>query len=131
MLLLSFVNDLYTWILGENPAHDPAYEEGVFRTVLFTMIISTGIIAAVFYLLVNRWRAGFNKMKHWLLVLILLGIANGLIAMFYAKSKTAAPSLDAYMYFLGLVNMVYSMLLFFLFSWLLKRFSIFARYIPF
>jgi hypothetical protein len=119
---------LYELLTGQNA--DPTYSTDVFPTVgLFTLAF-TLVIALIFYVLLGRWRPVWEKTGHWLVTLLLISATSGFVALGMAKSATGEEA-NAYMYSFSMINALYSVVYFFVFSLLLKRTSIFAKRTPF
>jgi uncharacterized membrane protein YidH (DUF202 family) len=119
---------LFEQIIGKNA--DPVYTTDVFPTVgLFTMIF-TLIVALIFYLLLGRWRPVWEKLSHWIATVAIISLAAGFFAISHAMSATGEGA-DSYMYSFSMMNALYAVVFFVIFSLLLKRASIFARRTPF
>lgn len=128
-MILSIFSSLYQALIGKND--DPIYEDEIFFTVgLFTLIIALGV-AILYYLGIGRWRAVFCHLKHWIVSLFIVLIVTGLLALQQSKSVTQADAFDAYMVRFAMFNALFAIVGFFIFSLLLKRFSIFAKRTPF
>jgi Na+/H+-translocating membrane pyrophosphatase len=120
---------LYELILGHN--NNPTYANTIFTPVgTLTIVVALGL-AAVFYLLLGRWRSVFHQLPHWLLTLAMMAVFGFFYAVNYAKEQTEALDADGYMNTFGLVNAIVGMIAFALFSLILKQFSVFARRTPF
>lgn len=120
---------LYELWLGQN--NDPIYADEVFTPVgLITLFVSL-LLAAIYYLGLGRWRAIFHRTPQWVLTLVIAAIFAFAYALSYAKDRTQADQTDNYMTGFGAVNAMYALIYFFVFSLLLKRFSIFAKRTPF
>ena len=120
---------LYELILGQN--NDPIYRDEIFTPVGTITFFVALLLAAVFYAGLGRWKAVFHRGIHWFIALaIMLVFAYG-YAVGYALDRTGEAGTDSYMNGFGAVNALYAGLEFFIFSLLLKRFSIFARRTPF
>jgi len=120
---------LYELILGPN--NDPIYADEIFTPVGFLTLLATLVAAALFYLLLGRWKPVFDKLPHWLILLAVVAILAFAYALTYALGRTGADESDGYMQGFAAMNAVYAALYFFLFSLALKRFSIFAKRTPF
>lgn len=119
---------LYELLTGQNA--DPTYSTDIFPTVgLFTLIF-TFIIAIIFYLLLGRWRPVWEKLAHWLVTIVVISAVAGFFAISQAKSETGEDA-NSFMYSFAMINALYSVVYFFIFSLLLKKGSIFARRTPF
>lgn len=127
-MLLSIFSSLYEVIIGENSNY-PEYREGIFSTVgLITFIISV-VICLIFYLGLGRWKPGFHKISHWIITLVInSSICFGLS---FSMAKGELGESDGYMIRFALVNALYALIYFIIFSLLLKRFSIFPKRTPF
>ena len=120
---------LYELWLGQN--NDPIYADEIFTPVgLITLLVSL-LLAAIFYLILGRWRSVFDGIGPWVITLVVVLIFAFAYAMWYAMDRTGADESDGYMTGLGGVNALYAAIYFFVFSILLKRFSIFAKHTPF
>ncbi|WP_128544887.1 hypothetical protein [Larkinella soli] len=120
---------LYELWLGQN--NDPIYADEIFTPVgVITLFVSLGL-AALFYLLLGRWRSVFYRTPHWIIVLVVAGIFGYAYALYYALGATGAEETDSYMQGFGGINLLYALIYFFIFSLVLKRFSIFAKRTPF
>ncbi len=120
---------LYELLLGQN--NDPVYADTIFTPVGVMTLLVTLVLAAVFYLLLGRWRAVFHHTGHWVITLVIVAIFAYAYAVYYALDQTNLPETDSYMQGFGGVNLLYALIEFVLFSVLLKRFSIFAKRTPF
>lgn len=128
-MILSIFTSLYQALIGKND--DPIYEDEVFFSVgLFTIIIALAV-GILFYLGIGRWKAIFCHLKHWIVSLLIVLVVTGLLALQQAKSATQAEVFDAYMVRFAMFNALFAIIWFFLFSLLLKRFSIFSKHTPF
>ncbi|TAE27338.1 MAG: hypothetical protein EAZ91_16375 [Cytophagales bacterium] len=119
---------LYELWLGQND--DPIYAESVFNPVGLLTLIAAFVLAALFYLGLGRWKAVFYKVGPWVITLIVAAIFGFIYALTYALDATGADESDSYMQGFAGVNAFYAVLYFTAFSFLLKRFSIYARRTP-
>ena len=120
---------LYELWLGQN--NDPIYADEIFTPVgLITLMVSI-ILAAIFYVILGRWRSVFAGKGPWVITLVAVLIFAFAYAMWYAMDRTGADESDSYMTGFGAINALYAAIYFFVFSILLKRFSIFAKHTPF
>ncbi|WP_019988035.1 hypothetical protein [Rudanella lutea] len=119
---------LYELWLGQND--DPIYAETIFNPVGLLTLVVAFVLAAIFYLGLGRWKAVFYKVGPWVVTLIVAAVFGYAYALSYALDQTGADESDAYMQGFGGVNALYAVLYFVLFSFLLKRFSIYARRTP-
>ena len=127
-MLLSFFSGLYETLAGPNN-EVPEYRDGIFSSVGMLTIIIVLAIAAVFYLLLGRWRTIFHRLPHWIITLVAVAIFGFSFA--FAQASGSIGSSDSYTTRFALVNALLAMVYFFLFSILLKKFSIYAKRTPF
>lgn len=120
---------LYELICGQNV--DPTYGNNVYPSVgLFTLVFSLAF-AIIFYLVLGRWKPIWDKLKHWVITIILLIGLSVFFALTQAKGATAEESYDSFMYKFALVNALYAVVYFIIFSLFLRKLSIFAKRTPF
>lgn len=120
---------LYELFLGQN--NDPIYDDEIFTPVGVITLLVALVLAAVFYLGLGRWKPVFHRVSHWVITLVVVLIFAFAYAVWYALDRTGAANTDSYMTGLGGINLLYASIEFFVFSVLLKRFSIHARRTPF
>lgn len=118
---------LYEIFIGENPDY-PEYRESIFSAVGIITIVIAGLLAAIFYLALGRWRPVWDKRVHWVITLVLAAVLGFVLA--YTQATGTLGASDSYVVRFGLFNAVFAALYFLIFSLLLKRFSIFARHTP-
>jgi len=122
---------LYELLCGQSDSIDPAYTTDVYPSVgLFTLLFAL-VFALVFYLALGRWKPIWDKLKHWIVTLILLAVVAVFFALTQAKGATGESSYTSFMYKFSLVNALYAIIYFIIFSLLLKKASIFASHTPF
>lgn len=98
------------------------------------LIAVTGIVLIVYYIwLNNRFGRFYSKGKYFLFMvanaLIVLLLSFLIPQMVYSKSITCIVWGDYLV--LGLINAIYSMIIFFLFSFVLQHFSVMGKFTPF
>ena len=120
---------LYELFLGQN--NDPIYDDEIFTPVGVITLLVALVLAAVFYLGMGRWKPVFHRVSHWVITLVLVLVFAFAYAVWYALDRTGAANTDSYMTGFGGINLLYASIEFFVFSVLLKRFSIHARRTPF
>ncbi|RIV18126.1 hypothetical protein DYU11_29670 [Fibrisoma montanum] len=120
---------LYELFIGKNP--DPTYRNAVFTSVGTLTLLIMLVLAALFYLLLGRWRAVFHRTSHWILSLVIALIIGFSLAISYAKDATGEPSADSYMYGFAGVNLLWALIVFVGASALFRRGSVYARHTPF
>lgn len=127
-MLLSFFSSLYEALAGANN-EVPEYREGIFSSVgLLTIFIVLGI-AAIFYVMLGRWRPIFAHLGHWIITLVIVALFG--FGFAWAQANGSIGSADSYTTRFSLVNGLFALVYFFIFSLVLKRFSIFAKHTPF
>ncbi|WP_187262464.1 hypothetical protein [Pontibacter beigongshangensis] len=130
-MIQNFFSGLYELILGRpmpaNFTND--YREVVFpNTGLQLFLISLALVVIYYYVLNRMMSTGFYKTQHWVLFLAL----NAIIAFVVPIVQVNSHGIDShsYTYMFAFVNMIYSLILFFVFSILLKRGSVQAWTTP-
>lgn len=129
-MLLSIFSSLYELIISEN-ADYPEYRDGIFDSVGLITLIFSVVTALIFYLLLGRWKPIFYKLKHWLLIIVILAIGTAYFALSQARGDTGIEGIDAYMIRFAIINALYATMYFIALSLLLKKASIFAKNTPF
>lgn len=119
---------LYELWLGQN--NDPIYADEIFTPVGFLTLLFSLVLAVIFYLLLGRWKPVFDNRGHWIVTLVAAAIFGFVFALQYSLDRTGADETDSYMQGFGGVNAFYAMVYFVIFSFILKRFSIFAKRTP-
>jgi hypothetical protein len=114
-LCLLFRSDAMTPELGAN---------NVFGTVGLIMLISSLVFSCVFYFLMDKSK--FIGVLWWLLMLVIVFVLNLLQTFFIAKNALTKEELEfpatGYLY-LGLIVALWAIVLYFIFSVILKRFT--------
>ncbi|GAA4002547.1 hypothetical protein GCM10022408_12470 [Hymenobacter fastidiosus] len=128
----SFFRFLYELIGTPQPSSEtPVYREVIFPNVgLLTLGLSLGMVL-IFYYLINRAMgvATFNKLRHWVIFLVLNAVLAFIIGITQANSQAVAS--HSYIYWMATWNAIIGLVWFFLFSALLKRGSTNASTTPF
>lgn len=127
-MLLSIFSNLYQLISGAHQSV-PDYVDEVYDNVGVPTLIIVSIITAIFYLLLGRWKPIFFKSGHWVFTLLLTAIIAAAFA--FASAMKVIGEADSYMFRFSLMNGIFSAILFFILSVILKRLSIFAKRTPF
>jgi hypothetical protein len=124
--MFSFIYELF----GESP--NPEYLTSVFPMVSWLTLFTPLVMAGVYYGVINRSSAGWNLVRHWLLLLLLCAIICFSYALIVPSSVLDNAN-DYLMYDLlfGLCNAILGSLFLFIASVIIKRFSIFAKNTPF
>jgi hypothetical protein len=130
MILLNFFTDFYEAIIGtDNTGLD--YQNAFDGVGLITTLISIGS-TLIFYLFFGRWKKPvWFKLSHWI---ITMGINSALcfgLALWQASSSVEGFVLGGYAIKFALINAAFAALVFFIFSVIIKRQSIYSKYIPF
>ena len=123
-MLLNLFTSLYTWIpnVDRSTLNDVAL-------LLFILTVSvSAATSAIYYLVINNWKLGFQRTGHWFIMLSLNGaIVLGLsILQGIGSYGVFAPFIGI----IGAYNVVLASLLFYLFSFIFKRFSKLASKTP-
>lgn len=120
---------LYELLIGTHD--DPTFAESIFPSVGFITLALSLIVALAFYLALGRWKPIWHKLFHWVMTLIGLMVTSFVLGLTQAKGAIGAPEADFYMIKFAIVNAIFSFLYFILFSFLMKKASIFAKRTPF
>lgn len=130
-MIQQFFSGLYEMVLGRpipaNFTND--YREVVFpNTGLMLFIITLAIVILYYYVLNRVMSTGLYKTQHWVMFLIL----NAIIAFIIPVMQVSSNDIEthSYTYMFAFVNVVYSLILFFVFSILLKKGSVQAWTTP-
>ncbi|GAA3946913.1 hypothetical protein [Hymenobacter algoricola] len=113
------------------PSETPVYREVIFPNVgLLTIGLSLAMVL-IFYYLINRAMgvATFNKLRHWVIFLVINAVLAFVIGIWQANSQAVAS--HSYIYWMSTWNAILGLFWFFLFSALLKRGSTNASTTPF
>lgn len=105
------------------------YREVVFPNTGLLLVIITLAIVLIYYYVLNRMMStGLYKTQHWVMFLVL----NAIIAFIIPIMQVNGNGIEthSYTYMFAFLNVVYSVILFFLFSILLKRGSVQAWTTP-
>ncbi|WP_299762040.1 hypothetical protein [uncultured Pontibacter sp.] len=130
-MIQQFFSGLYEMVLGRpipaNFTND--YREVVFpNTGLMLFIITLAIVILYYYVLNRVMSTGLYKTQHWVMFLIL----NAIIAFIIPVTQVSSNDIEthSYTYMFAFVNVVFSLILFFVFSILLKKGSVQAWTTP-
>lgn len=130
-MIQNFFSGLYELVLGRplpaNYTND--YREVVFPNTGLQLFLITLALVVVYYYVLNRLiSTGLYKTRHWIIMLVL----NAAIAFAIPLIQVSNNDIEthSYTYMFAFVNTVYSFILFFVFSLLLKRGSVQAWTTP-
>ncbi|WP_239020948.1 hypothetical protein [Pontibacter arcticus] len=130
-MIQNFFSGLYELFLGRplpaNFTND--YREVIFpNTGLMLLLITLALVLIYYYVLNSMMSTGLYKTKHWVLFLVLNAIIAFAIPIFQVQGNEV--EVHSYTYTFAFVNTLYSIVLFFVFSILLKRGSVQAWTTP-
>lgn len=122
MKIFTFLYELF-W----SPAN-PAYRSDIFPMVGVTSTITVLLLALIFYLGLGRWQAGWHHDKHWTITLVILIVFNAIILL----STTIGSEVDfsPFDLYLLLINSIYIVVFWMIFSAIFKQFSVLAKKTP-
>ncbi|RNI30667.1 hypothetical protein [Rufibacter latericius] len=130
-MIQNFFSGLYELFLGRpmpaNYTND--YREVVFPNTGIQLILISLAMVILYYYVFNRvMSTGFYKPKHWIIMLII----NAVIAFIVPITQVNGNGIEthSYTYTFALVNAILSLILFFIFSLLLKKGSVQAWTTP-
>ncbi len=127
-MLLNAFTFLYELLCGKN-ADISEYGDAIYPNAGLLTFVIVFIIAALFYLALGRVSNIWHARIHWVVTMVLAAVIGFAIAYFFAKSELGL--VDVFLIKFALFNMLCAAVYFFLFSLLLKKFSIHARRTPF
>jgi hypothetical protein len=122
----SVFNFIYETLVGKTS--DPTYREGIFLTIGVATFLINLALALLFYLLLGRWKAVWYKLSHWILTLLL---SIGICSLVLSLVTDGEVDVNGEWWMILVWNTIIATVWYFIFSMLLKRFSIFPKYIPF
>ncbi|WP_245964610.1 hypothetical protein [Rufibacter immobilis] len=130
-MIQNFFSGLYELFLGRpmpaNYTND--YREVIFPNTGLQLILITLALVIVYYYVLNRaLSTGFYKPMHWVIMLIINAAIAFAVPLIQVNSNGVET--HSYTYTFALVNAVLSLLLFFIFSLLLKKGSVQAWTTP-
>jgi phosphotransferase system glucose/maltose/N-acetylglucosamine-specific IIC component len=130
-MIQNFFSGLYELVLGRplpaNYTND--YREVVFPNTGLQLFIITLALVVVYYYVLNRLMStGLYKTRHWVIVLLLNAALAFAIPLIQVNNNDIET--HSYTYMFAFVNTIYSLILFFVFSLLLKRGSVQAWTTP-
>ncbi|MBA9076125.1 hypothetical protein [Rufibacter quisquiliarum] len=130
-MIQNFFSGLYELFLGRPmPANfTQDYREVIFpNTGLLLLVISLALVVLYYYVFNRVMSTGFYKPKHWVVMLLL----NAVIAFAVPIMQVNGNGVEthSYTYTFAFVNAVLSLVLFFVFSLLLKKGSVQAWTTP-
>lgn len=128
-MLLTFFSSFYEMICGSNVDNPEYAGNGVYDGVGFITVVLALAEALIFYLLIGRWKPIFHKNGHWVLTMSICALAGFAIALTTAKKEIG--SVDRYLIRFAVINAIMIIIVFFIFSIVLKKASIFAKRTPF
>lgn len=120
---------LYEFFIGQNRVY-PEYDEIVFSSVGWLTLAAALLIAFLFYIVLGRYKRIWYHLTHWFITAFLTAIIGFAIAFVLSKNELQITP-DGYLIRFACFNLIYSMAYFFMFSLLLKHFSIFSKRTPF
>lgn len=127
-MIASLFSFLYELLAGEN-AEYPEYREEVFDSVGVFTVVSSLIVALVFYVWLGRWKMIWYNSSHWVISLTFCAMVS--FGLSFLLTKNEIGLIDGYLIRFSLFNSLFAAVLFFLFSLVLKPFSIFSKHTPF
>jgi hypothetical protein len=118
------------------------FEESIYPLVGSITVVIVFFVPVFYYLVLNRNTAMLHRLKHWLIFLVLCTIAIFLISYWMIDSMYQGNGFGSYgsdnsstdnsvMWDFCIKNTILFMIIFFIVSLILKRFSIHAKKTPF
>jgi uncharacterized membrane protein YcgQ (UPF0703/DUF1980 family) len=125
---MKLFSSIYELVCGVN-ADYPEYREQLFRSVGLLTIVTAFIICFLFYIFLGRWKMIWFNNIHWTITILFSAVAGFLLAFLAAKSSLQV--VDGYLIRFAFANGIFGALVFIVFSFLLKSFSVFSKRTPF
>jgi putative effector of murein hydrolase len=130
-MIQNFFSGLYELFLGRpipaNFTND--YREVVFPNTGLQLFLITLAMVLIYYYVLNRiLSTGLYKTQHWVIFLLLNAVIAFAIPLMQVSNNDI--EMHSYTYMFAFVNTIYSLILFFLLSILLKRGSVQAWTTP-
>lgn len=109
------------------------FSSGAYVIIGWTMVISTFLLESLYYYFISSF-GSFYKRVYWFIWLIIIGVINFIVAFYYSNTTMEQMELEysfnEYFNF-SMVNVLWSILFSFFFSYLLKHKSIKGSRTPF
>ena len=135
---MDFLEQLYTlWgaliQIGEYSTYQTQYYEEIFPTIVWLLSLGIGI-PLFYYFVLNGKLVGsssFGKTSVWVIIFLITVLVVGLWTGYIAMNQTEQTEVDAYIIYLSILNSFFALLIYLIFSFILKPFSTHARNTPF
>lgn len=122
------------YFLFEGLEYWPVWDQKGFTIGFMVLSFSTLLYLSVFYLLLGRKSMRFSSMGSWFLFglynLVTIFIVTILIEGFQVFELSSFSDFYYEIWLFTIINALYGFVLYFLFSLVFKRFSIFSKYYP-
>lgn len=122
------------YFLFDSTKHFQLWYEKGFTIGFMVLAFSTLLYLSIFYLLLGRKSMRFSSMGSWFLFgvynLITIFIITLLLEGFQVFELSVFGELYYEIWLFTIINALYGFVLYFLFSLVFKRFSIFSKYYP-
>lgn len=103
----------------------------VYPATLWILFLLPLAIAVFYYFVLVAIGPAYRKVFVWILTMIISALMTAFITYFMARNYLSDIPFDReFVSFWG-INFLYALILFFFFSWILKRFSFHAKRTPF
>ncbi|MBX7243012.1 MAG: hypothetical protein K1X92_14815 [Bacteroidia bacterium] len=125
---------LYNYTVGGDYTYFNEFGESVFPSVGIITIVFSLIVCLLYYPVINRLTDKFDQFVHWIIFLVLCGVFGGVFAYVTANNFIVGEMGDTeprIPVLFWVMNAIYAILYFFIFSVLLKKTSKYATLIPF
>ena len=101
-------------------------------TAFATLILVSIILVAIYYFIISNKFGGYKyRIHHWLIVLginaVLVGVLTVFLPRFFVTPNNAQFIKDAPFFSLGIINAVYSLIVFFLFSMVVTKVKLLSK----
>lgn len=134
---MEFLDNLYTlwqtFIMGQYSTYQTDYYDEIFPTIIWLLVLGVGV-PLIYYLIMNGKAFGsssFGTLGVWTITFILTLVITGLWTGYIAINQTQQPEIDSFIIYLSVLNAVFVMIIYIIFSAIIKKFSVHATNTPF
>lgn len=123
-MLMNLLTGMYRWI----PNADLSTLNDVALLLFILTVASSAVTSAIYYLVINNWKLGFQRIGHWFIMMSINGaIVAGLSVL---QGMNSYGVFAPFIGIIGAYNLVIASVLFYVFSFVFKPFSKLASTTP-
>ncbi len=105
--------------------------EGLCGYVSLLTLVFAILLCLIFYVVINRLTASFQKTSHWFIFALLSGVIGFIVAFANVSSGIyKGIEIQKFGYMFAISNIIWPIIYFVLFSFIFKNFSLFAKRTP-